>query len=175
MIEIPELKPQSLKSHECDFGTSISKYLWNKVINNHAWVERNIPIGFIMYFHGSRTFANGNPITPPNSDIWVLCNGDLISDIDSPLNGQATPDMRNLFLKGSSTIGQLGGQDTINIAHSHSGITGITNDRHVIDTADNGGDANTGAPHYHTINSVWSSSESVIPPYIELQMYMRKK
>lgn len=174
-IENIQLKPQRVFNNEADFGTSAARYLWQKMINNHNFVEKCFPIGFVLFFYGSQTYADGNLIESPNPEIWALLDGHVVNDPDSPLNGVTLPDIRNYFLKGSTTEGIIGGQNTINISHSHGGFTGVTDDRQPDVQADSGNDYNTGAPHQHAMSSAWSTVENVIPPYVELQMYMRIK
>ena len=175
MIEEVKLKPQRIYAHESDFGTTAASFLWQKVINNQHFVEKCFPIGFVLFFHASQTYANGNPIEAPNPEIWQPLNGTTVNDPDSPLNGVTLPDLREKFLKGSETQGLTGGQLTINLNHSHGGITGVTDDRQPDVQADAGGGYNTGAPHYHGISSAWSGAEPITPPYIDLQAYMRIK
>lgn len=174
-IENLQLRPQRIYAHESDFGTSAARYLWQKMINNHAFVEKSFPIGFVLSFYASQTFPDGTRIQDPNPEIWQLLNGSTVNDPDSPLNGVVLPDFRDLFLKGATQQGIQGGQYTINISHSHGGQTGVTDDRESTPYADSGNDYNTGSPHTHSMSSAWSSAENVIPPYIELQMYMRIK
>ena len=174
-IENVQLKPPRIYSHEADFGTSAARYLWQKMINNHNFVEKCFPIGYVLYFYASQTYANGDPLVTPNPEIWALLDGHTIIDPDSSLNGVVLPDLRNYFLKGSGTQGLIGGQPTINLAHSHGGVTGTTDDRQPDVQARSAGGHNTGSPHNHSISSQWSSSEPIIPPHVELQMYMRIK
>lgn len=171
----PLIRPRLLRGHETDFGTTIAASLWLRLINNHAWVEKSIPLGMVLFFYTSQTEADGTPITQPNPDIWQPCDGRTINDPDSPLNGQTLPDLRDLFVKGSSTPGQTGGQSTVNLSHNHGGATGVTDDRQPDFQADHGTDHLTGAPHTHSIDSRWSSTESVIPKYFGLQAFVRFK
>jgi hypothetical protein len=174
-IENVQLKPLRIYSHEADFGTSAARYLWQKMINNHNFVEKSFPIGYVLYFYASQTYANGDPVSSPNPEIWGLLDGHTVNDLDSPINGVVLPDLRNYFLKGGATQGLTGGQPTINISHSHGGQTGVTDDRQPDYQARSAGGHNTGSPHVHSMSSAWSTVESIIPPNVELQMYMRIK
>lgn len=174
-IENIKLRPQRIFSHEADFGTSAAQYLWQKMINNHSFVERCFPIGFVLYFYGSQTYANGTRIADPNPEIWALLDGHVVNDPDSPLHGVTLPNVNTFFFKGGTSEFSQGGQPTINLAHSHGGATGVTDDRHPIDEADHGGNYASGSPHFHAISTMWSSVEPIIPPYVDLQMYMRIK
>lgn len=72
------------------------------------------PIGTIMAWLAD--FA-GTPATLP--DGWVLCDGSVLSDSDSPLNGQTIPDINGnqQFIRGvSGATGGTGGSET----HTHS-------------------------------------------------------
>lgn len=174
MIIVPSIKPETLKGLEVDFGTSTAASIWRKIVNNQTWVERALPIGAIIFFHESITEADGTPKDPPNPDIWIFCNGQIINDSDSPLNGQAVPNVLDLFPKGSESQGLTGGNSTLNIQHNHGGRTGTTDDR--ADTnADADNDRSTGSPHYHSMDNKWSTAEPIIPKYTALQGYMRYK
>ena len=127
-----------------------------------------------MFFHEEITEANGTPKATPNPDIWKFCDGSVISDSDSPLDGQNTPNMADLFLRGSDTEQLNGGNATLNIQHNHGGATGVTDDREDI-IADVGTDHDTGAPHTHSIDNKWSTVEPIIPKFNALQCYIRVK
>jgi hypothetical protein len=174
-INIPALKPTRIYANETDFGTSAASFIWKKIVNNQNWVEKNIPIGLIIYFYASQTLDTGVPVAVPNPEIWTKCDGSLITDSNSPMNGQHAPDLRDKFFKGSDTIGSTGNQTTINLQHSHGGQTGVTDDRQPDYQARSAGGHNTGSPHYHAISSSLSTVEPIIPPYVELQIYMRYK
>ncbi len=76
-----------------------------------------VPVGSIVAW--LKTLA-GVPQTLPVG--WVLCDGSAISDADSPMDGQNTPDLNGgEFLRGSSTTGGTGGASTVNLAHTHTG------------------------------------------------------
>lgn len=168
------LKPERLQSHEVDFGTSIAQSIWNKVADYQNWTNSNIPIGYLLFFHGSQTYPNGTLIPKPNPNLWHLCNGSIINDPDSPLNGVTPPDLRKVYLKGGSVIGNTGGQTTINLSHNHSTTLVSTNDKGNINGS-SGGDYKGGTAHTHTINTQWSPTENIIPPTREIQIYLRKK
>lgn len=168
-------RPEDLASHEVDFGTAVAESLWKKTGFMQNWLNSSIPIGYLLFHHGGQTLANGDPITPPNPETWALCDGSQIIDANSPLNGQFTPDLRKIFLKGATVIGLTGGQTTINISHSHGNNLVVENDDNGNTNARSGGDYNAGTPHTHAVSSAWSSAEPNIPPFKELQIYMRKK
>ena len=71
-----------------------------------------LPIGSLMAWAKTIT---GVPALPSG---WVQCDGQVLSDADSPLNGQTMPALNaaNVFLRGNSTSGTTGGADT----HTHA-------------------------------------------------------
>ncbi len=72
-----------------------------------------VPIGSIIAWHKS---LRGTPALPNG---WVECNGQTISDGDSPYNGQGVPDLNGerRFLRGSDVSGKL--QDDQIQSHKH--------------------------------------------------------
>src|ERR1043166_3722671 len=91
---------------------------------------------------------------------WAECNGQVLNDPDSPLNGQTLPDINvaQRFLRGAATSGGTGGND----AHQHSitgqGYGGVTA----------GSDLYTGPPSA-------TDTASSLPPYYEAVWVMRVK
>lgn len=171
-IETPTARPDLIKQLEMDFGSSTAKSIWRKVMYWQLWTNRSLPIGAILGFFSSMTYANGDPLEEPNSAYWQWCDGSPITNAGSPLNGENTPDFKEKFLKGNSTIGLLGGQSTINLQHNHGGYTGYTADTNG-SGGDFGSDAFQGTVHRHAIANALSTTESVIPPYHEIQYFMR--
>lgn len=69
------------------------------------------PIGCVMAW--LKSYQN----TPPLSEGWVECNGQILNDVNSPYNGQVIPNLNgeSRYLKGSSTSGATGGS----LTHKH--------------------------------------------------------
>ena len=80
-----------------------------------------LPVGSIIAFY--------DVSVAPLPENWQLCNGDLIHDVRSPLNGVKTPDLSdNRFLMGTgSSYGQYGGTNELMMGgkHTHSATTSI--------------------------------------------------
>lgn len=174
-VKISVLKPALLEPNEVDFGTSIAQSIWEKIADYQNWTNSNIPIGYILFFHGSQTLADGTPIPKPNPSLWHYCDGTTIVDPDSPLNGVTPPDLRKVYLKGGNAIGLTGGQTTLNLAHNHGSTLVTENDESGTSNARRGGDYVAGSSHTHNVDTKWSSAEPIIPPTRELQVYLRKK
>lgn len=114
------------------------------------------PIGSIIAYHISSGLSTG---TIPTG--WLDCNGQTISDADSPMNGQAVPNLNGsteatkLFLKGSTTSGGTGG--TTEHSHSYSAS----------------GHMDPGTNSYRAVNGI--NNASTIPPYFEVRWIIRIK
>lgn len=171
MITIPALNPALLKTFEADFGTSIAQTLWQRIVDHLNWLNAALPVGSVLYFYSSQTYANGNQIAGPSA-CWQICDGSAVSNPNSPLFGISLPDMRQRFLKGSDSPDQYGGSDTVNLAHSHGGATGAVFDGE--NNFDSGGDNEQGGPSFHN-HPIFSDLGVItrLPPYVELQPYMR--
>ncbi len=75
------------------------------------------PIGTIMAWLKSFTSV---PQSLPTG--WVECDGSVLSDADSVLNGETLPDLNGgEFLRGAATSGDTGGADTVDLQHTHTG------------------------------------------------------
>jgi hypothetical protein len=169
MIVVPQLSPALLKTFESDFGTSIAQVLWRRIVDHQNWINAALPIGSVIFFYGSQQYANGSTIVDPNA-CWQFCDGGAVVNTNSPLLGQNVPDLRGKFLRGDDVEGLLGGSDTINLSHNHE--TGALFDGE--NNYNSGGDNEQGGPSFH--NHPIGSDLGVIlrlPPYAELQPYMR--
>lgn len=144
---------------------------YNSVIKNGNLANANHvkspipPIGSVLAWLKSL----GTTHTPSLPDGWVECNGQTLSDSDSPYNGDTIPDLNGSsgtqkFLRGATASGGTGGADTINIAHSHA----VTNTykRYPETFYDSGG---------LSTNSQLSSAQSILPTYYEVVWIMRVK
>lgn len=106
-----------------------------------------VPIGSIISW--VKSFTN-TPSLPSN---FVECNGQTLSDIRSPYNGQTIPNLNGTtdatkrFLRGSTTSGTTGGADKYSLGVSATGSSGATR--------------------------AYSQDVPTIPPYYEVVMIMR--
>lgn len=91
-----------------------------------------VPVGTILMWAKSIT---GVPALP---DGWLECDGSTVSDADSPINGQAVPDLQtgNPFIRGSTTSGSTGGSashtHTLSTSSGNSIIDASSGDTHVL-------------------------------------------
>jgi hypothetical protein len=81
-----------------------------------------VPIGGVVAWLKTLT---GCPALLPN---WVECNGQVLSDGESPFNTQTIPNLngavsaglKGRFLRGNATSGDL--EDSQNLQHNHSAL-----------------------------------------------------
>lgn len=116
------------------------------------------PVGAVVAW--LKSFTNV-PATLP--DGWVECDGSVISDADSPMNGETLPDLNGnsgiqRFLRGSTTSGSTGGSES----HTHS-LPG---------TYAQGSNSGTSVLQANAGNT---GSTSTLPSYYEVVWIMRIK
>lgn len=83
----------------------------------------SLPIGSII------AFAPFHSLNVPEN--WMYCNGDVITDQDSPLKGHNTPNLMssNVFLMGSiDQFSEGGGSNTLETSGAHNHNLRIEND-----------------------------------------------
>ena len=135
-----------------------------------------VPIGAVLAWF--KTLSG----VPSISDGYVQCDGQVLNDSDSPLNGETIPNLNggDRFLRGNSTSGGTGGGTT----STASGNTNTTGDHfhtltNVSDLETTGGaglriinnqTSETG-DHLHT----FSDSFSIIPTFTSVVWIMRVK
>ena len=75
-----------------------------------------VPIGTVI------SWWRADTNTPLPSDEWMVADGSVVNDPESPLNGESLPDLTNRFIMGvgSSDIGTTGGSNTQDLTHNHS-------------------------------------------------------
>ena len=132
---------------------------------NTNFTDEVMPIGSIIPWCKSFT---GVPSIP---DRFLECDGSVISDADSPLDGETLPDLLDpqSFLRGDTTSGGVVGSDT----HTHT-ISGTTTTNTQTQTQDSvGGNVSVGA-HNHSYSGS-SDSGSSLPVYYEVVWIMRIK
>jgi len=99
---------------------------------------------------------------PPLLPSFVQCDGQTLSDGDSPLNGQVIPDLNGSsdatrrFLRGNDTAGGSGGSDT----HTHTVVNSMGADTFGPDNA---------------VAAQTTSSASSFPPYWDVVWIIRVK
>ncbi len=135
---------------------------------NDSIDETTPPIGAVIAWLKSFT---GVPATLPGG--WVECNGQVLSDTDSPLNGQTIPNLNasgggtQRFLRGATTSGTTGGADTN--SHTHT----VSLPAHTYEYTSAGNDV-----YGRATNSVTTSAPSdtnILPSYYEVVYIIRIK
>lgn len=118
-----------------------------------------VPIGGIIAW--AKTLA-GVPSLP---DSYLECNGAVISDADSPLNGETLPDLNSTqrFLRGAASSGATGGTDSTG-THTHSQASAKTID-----------DGAGGSAHLASAILGSAGAHNNLPSYYEVVYVMRIK
>jgi hypothetical protein len=115
-------------------------------------------------------------ITPPlNPSIWAEAIGGTVNDPLSPLNGQPITDMRDRYLVGAASLGQVGqeaGSNTKNVRHGHTGLT------EAIGTGGNLADQSSGAYEYktghtHSVTAALSTTQNFEPAHFRIKHFLK--
>ena len=123
-----------------------------------------VPIGGVIAWFKNIAGVGSLP------DCFVECNGQVLSDADSPINGETIPDLNgsiggSQFLRGATTSGGTGGSDT----HTHS--TGGPSGTILCDDSQLQADQYPGSQtHTHT-----TTAGSTLPAYYDTVFIMRIK
>ncbi len=127
--------------------------------NQDTVIWNDVGIGIIP-ISGVCCWAKTLTGTPALLPSFVECNGQVLDDGDSPLNGQTMPDMNNTqrFARGSTTSGTTGGTET----HLHSSAG--RSDSH-----------GTGGQGFWEKSAQNSSNTTTLPPYYEYVWIIRIK
>lgn len=106
--------------------------------------------------------------------IWVPCEGGFVNEPLSPINGQPIPDERDRFLKGADSLGTsgtLGGSNTHNFQHNH---TGFTEDAPTGGTiADESDGYWVSVPHKHSIPSDLATPVNWEPRHLRVRHFLK--
>lgn len=127
-----------------------------------------IPIGAVVAWYKSTT---GVPALPAQ---FLECNGQVVNDAGSPINGQTLPNLNggHQFLRGNSASGSSGGAATH--AHAFTGTTDVENGDLDVQ-ADSGSPVTiAGFAHVHPFSGV-SDFSSSLPPYSDVVWIIRIK
>lgn len=118
-----------------------------------------LPIGTILAWAGNLSGV------PALQESWVECNGQTISDSESPLDGQVIPNLNgaNRFLRGNSTSGTTGGAESKDFTTG-----GPSSTVEVTGT-------NTNVDRPGSQNHTHSGSINVLPPYYNVVWIMKIK
>ena len=138
------------------------------IVNQIIWKDVGIgiiPIGAIVAYHKD-LFTTAPPLLPN----YVECNGQVLSDGDSPLDGKTIPNLNvSTYLRGAVASGGTGG--STNHTHQISGYTVNNNYRSSVQSG-------TGiyvAKNLHNHNIGTKTSTGAEPKYMNVIWIMRIK
>lgn len=117
-----------------------------------AQVNGLLPIGIVI------GYAKNLASLPALPGTWAECNGQVLNDSESPLDGATLPDLNvtQRFLRGSVSSGDTGGTER----HTHGFQSGVG--------ALSGGEINVAQNQFPG-----TTEENHLPPYYELVFIIR--
>jgi len=144
-------------------------------------IPPGVPVGSVV------SWWRPSSSTPLPSNEWMIADGSVVTDSASPFFNQTLPNLTDKFIMGVSAanIGQLGGANSLNLAHSHT-VNSHTHDvpwhvhniDHDHETNDKyavaGGSLSTHYDIYRTsgLNSGgWSGATSSSSPGTDVQLW----
>jgi len=141
-------------------GNSDSAVPTEKAVKTYVDAQVSTPTPGVLPIGGVVAWVKSFPNTPPLPSSFVECNGQTLSDSNSPYNGRTIPDLNGSsgterFLRGQTTSGGTGGSES----HTHSISFGGYPD---MGTGGSRADSPTGAT-------------STLPSYYEVVWIMRVK
>lgn len=140
---------------------------FNSADLNDSLEQAVAPIGTIVGWNKS---LSGTPDLP---GAWVECNGQTLSDADSPMNGQAIPNLNasgggtKRFLRGKTTSGSTAGADSTDFSHTHANIPAS------VTVLASGSTAHPKTSI--TFDTQLSATQSILPSYYEVVFIIRIK
>ena len=121
----------------------------------------NVPVGCVL------AYLKNLPNSPALPATWAECNGQVLSDAESPLDGVTLPDLNGAlggapsFLRGATASGGTGGGES----HTHG-----------VDLNVNGGSTQMGADFVVVPPGGYNTDPaSSLPPFYEVVWVMRVK
>ncbi len=159
---------------EVSLNRPTSEELMRKLFQNMNMMNELAVIGSID------AYAVNIPGVPVlEATIHQLCDGTEITEPHSPLRTinpttRNAPDIRNRFIRGANAStnsgNELGGSDTVNLAHDHGGVTGEFNGPI---NGEQGGDHNIADGHHHSIASALNATEPLDPAHMQIAYYLK--
>lgn len=136
-------------------GAGLVSQDWRNQFNAlKALIDAAAPIGCVQ------AWLKSFPNTPALPAPWAECNGQVLSDAESPYNGATLPDLNGAlggaqrFLRGAAASGGTGGSDSLSIGSEVP--------------VDNNGDAST-----TTVVAGPQTDLPIVPSYYEVVWVMR--
>lgn len=171
---------QEIDDNVADPGDLISVEAFQVVAHNiNNLIDSMTPGTIIPVLTG----FSGVPI--PNPELWQLCDGSPITNVDSPLRGQNTPNYiepevgtsGGRYMRGyinAGTIGNYGGANLHSLAHNHNG--GFTEYKDTpLANADTDDDFMSVLGHRHAIGVGLPALINFEPEYVCVSHYLKIK
>lgn len=167
MVTYPTLYTSFFDS-EFAVEAPISEEVVRKMIQNCNMLSRLAVVGQVAMVQPN---IPGSII--PSAEQFRFCDGSVLSNGDSALDGQTIPDMRDKYVRAASTTTTNDdvGNATINLTHDHGGVTGDLT--HPLGP-DAGASYNTAwVTHNHTIPQDLTSPITLNLKYMYFAFYLK--
>lgn len=167
--------PRKFTANQKNFATSIATDLWQHAAQMLEYINGSYPLGMLIFVYKSQP---GMPANSPDPAHWHYMDGSVVDNPNSPFDGMTFPDLRGKFVRPrcttlSETQAQITGSDTMNLGHSHGGLTGSATDATVFLLQSGGALGAAIGFHTHSLSTENATVVNIVPPTVELQVYMR--
>ena len=162
-------------------GINVGEPINPSDIATKNYVDENIPPSIMSPIGSMVAWLKNLAGTPSLPTGWVECNGQTLSDVNSPYNGQVIPNLNggNRFLRGNATSGATGGSAGT-IAYLYKVGAAFSNYAFPIWTDGDGGPMYASDPGQASLGDVpvvrsRTDYFPTIPPYYNVVWIMRIK
>lgn len=161
-----------IHQEEVNYLSSVTEETIRKIIQNCNFLLDLSPIGTIIFVN-----TNQYGVTQPNLNIWQLCDGSEITNLNSPIRTiglvkRYTPDLRNLYLTGANNenLNPVTGTQNHNLSHGHT-----TSHQSLLGSfVDSKGQGAAAPFHAHSLPAQYSNPTIIdAPAYIYYNAYMK--
>lgn len=154
-------------------GTIVSVELFAALAANVGYLLDAVPVGQVI-----PVMVGLTGVPTPNPLLWQLCDGSLITNPNSPIRNQHTPDQKTaarlIFCPTApGTAGHLDGFVTKNLSHSHGGATTGIDGGYTSPAIENDNALRTPLDHTHTISLDLSNAQDMQPAHYRVQFYLK--
>lgn len=159
---------------EASYQTPTHQELVRKFARNFNFLGNLIPVGAIIYVE-----INKVGVPAPDENVWQLCNGDEITNVNSPLRSvgiiqRFTPNLLGKHPRSAMdpNLNTQGGTYSYDLSHSHGGATGA-NTPPAPNTLEQDGPRRVGPTHTHSISVDLKDVVLDFPAAVKYVPYMK--
>ena len=161
-----------IHDNEVKYTASVQEETTRKMVQDMNFFGELAKIGSIRAVQ-----LNQPGVAAPDPTILMLCDGDEITNPNSPLRTMGltqrfAPDLVSKYLRGATTatLNPSGGDATINLSHNHSGQTGSVSGTI---RGEEGDERTARVPHSHPINADLSAATPLEVAHQQIAFYLK--